>query len=112
MAAKVKELAVGDKAPDFTMPTDRRGTVSLKEMAGKAVVLYFYPKDDTPGCTIEACGFRDRLPDFSKLKATVSGVSRDDVARHDKFKLKQKLNFPLASDIDGKVSDAYGTWVE
>jgi peroxiredoxin Q/BCP len=76
------------------------------------VVLYFYPKDDTSGCTKEACGFRDAEPDFSGVKAAVIGVSRDSVASHDKFKTKHGLNFALASDEDGKVCEAYGTWVE
>jgi thioredoxin-dependent peroxiredoxin len=75
-------------------------------------VLYFYPKDDTSGCTAEACAFRDALPDFSKVKAQVIGISRDSVASHDKFKQKYKLPFPLASDEDGKVCRAYGVWVE
>ncbi|KZD02670.1 thioredoxin-dependent thiol peroxidase [Oceanibaculum pacificum] len=103
---------VGDKAPDFSMPTDGGGSVSLSGLKGKKVVLYFYPKDDTPGCTKQACAFRDNLPDFSKIDATVIGVSRDPVAKHDKFKAKYELNFPIASDEDGKASDAYGTWVE
>jgi peroxiredoxin Q/BCP len=105
-------LKVGDKAPDFTLPTDGGGKVSLKALKGKKVVLYFYPKDDTPGCTAEACAFRDSLPDFSKIRATVVGVSKDSVASHDKFKTKFKLPFPLASDNDGKVCEAYGAWVE
>ncbi|MGA8691209.1 MAG: thioredoxin-dependent thiol peroxidase [Methyloceanibacter sp.] len=105
-------LKVGDKAPDFTLPTDGGGKVSLKALKGKKVVLYFYPKDDTPGCTAEACAFRDSLPDFSKIRATVVGVSKDSVASHDKFKTKFKLPFPLASDDDGKVCEAYGAWVE
>jgi peroxiredoxin Q/BCP len=105
-------LEVGDKAPDFTLPADGGGKVSLKALKGKTVVLYFYPKDDTPGCTAEACAFRDQLPDFSKVKAAVVGISRDSVASHDKFKKKFKLPFPLASDEDGTVSEAYGTWVE
>jgi peroxiredoxin Q/BCP len=105
-------LDVGDKAPDFTLAADGGGKVSLKALKGKTVVLYFYPKDDTPGCTAEACAFRDQLPDFSKVKAAVVGISRDSVASHDKFKKKFKLPFPLASDEDGKVSEAYGTWVE
>jgi peroxiredoxin Q/BCP len=105
-------LAVGDKAPDFTLPTDGGGEVSLKALKGKTVVLYFYPRDDTPGCTTEACAFRDALPDFSKVKATVIGVSKDTVASHDKFKTKFKLPFPLASDADGKVCEAYGAWGE
>ena len=105
-------LKVGDKAPDFTMPTDGGGKVSLKDLKGKKRVLYFYPKDDTPGCTTEACGFRDALPDFSKVKAAIVGISKDSAASHDKFKTKFKLPFPLASDEDGKVCEAYGTWVE
>ena len=76
------------------------------------MVLYFYPKDDTSGCTAEACAFRDQLPDFSKLKATVIGVSRDSTASHDEFKTKYKLPFPLAADEDGKVCEAYGVWAE
>jgi len=105
-------LKVGDKAPDFTLPSDGGGKVSLKALKGKAVVLYFYPKDDTSGCTAEACAFRDALPDFSKATAAVIGISRDSVASHDKFKTKYELPFPLASDADGKVCEAYGTWVE
>jgi peroxiredoxin Q/BCP len=105
-------LKVGDKAPGFTMATDGGGKVSLEQLKGKKVVLYFYPKDDTPGCTAEACAFRDSLPDFSKVKATVIGVSKDSVASHEKFKKKFKLPFPLASDEDGKVTEAYGVWVE
>jgi peroxiredoxin Q/BCP len=106
------KVEIGKPAPKFEMPTDGGGTVSLAELKGKRVVLYFYPKDDTPGCTKEACGFRDRLPDFSKAKAAVIGVSRDSVAAHDKFKAKYKLPFALASDADGKTSAAYGTWVK
>ncbi|MCH2395530.1 thioredoxin-dependent thiol peroxidase [Oceanibaculum sp.] len=103
---------VGDKAPDFSMPTDGGGSVSLSGLKGKKVVLYFYPKDDTPGCTKEACAFRDALPDFSGVDAVVIGVSRDPVKSHDKFKAKYELNFPIASDEDGKASEAYDTWVE
>ncbi|MEC9265911.1 MAG: thioredoxin-dependent thiol peroxidase [Pseudomonadota bacterium] len=105
-------LSEGDTAPDFTMPTDGGGTVRLSDLKGKPVILYFYPKDDTPGCTKEACGFRDSLPDFSGAGATVIGVSKDTVAKHDKFKAKYDLTFPLASDEDGAVCEAYGTWVE
>ncbi|HET7447627.1 MAG TPA: thioredoxin-dependent thiol peroxidase [Methyloceanibacter sp.] len=105
-------LKVGDMAPDFTLTTDGGGSISLKELKGKTVVLYFYPRDDTPGCTAEACAFRDSLPDFSKVKAEVVGISRDSVRSHDKFKRKFKLPFPLASDEDGKVTEAYGVWVE
>ncbi|MEJ2028216.1 MAG: thioredoxin-dependent thiol peroxidase, partial [Limibacillus sp.] len=100
------------KAPDFSMPTDGGGSVSLKDLKGKKVVLYFYPKDDTPGCTKEACGFRDALPDFSGADAEIIGVSKDSVAKHDKFKAKHELPFTLASDEDGSVCEAYGTWVE
>ena len=105
-------IKVGDKAPDFTLPSDGGGKVSLKALKGKAVVLYFYPKDDTSGCTAESCAFRDALPNFSKVKAEVVGISRDSVASHDQFKAKYGLTFPLASDEDGKVCEAYGTWVE
>ncbi len=105
-------LEAGDKAPDFTMATDGGGSVSLSGLKGKKVVLYFYPKDDTPGCTKEACGFRDNLPDFSGLDAEIIGVSKDSVAKHDKFKAKYDLPFTLASDEDGSVCEAYGTWVE
>ena len=105
-------VEIGKPAPKFEMPTDGGGKVSLAELKGKRVVLYFYPKDDTPGCTTEACGFRDSLPNFGKVKATVIGVSRDSVAAHDKFKAKYKLPFTLASDADGKTSAAYDTWVE
>jgi thioredoxin-dependent peroxiredoxin len=103
---------IGDAAPDFTLPTDGNGTVSLGKLRGKKVILYFYPKDDTSGCTTEACGFRDALPDFSKASAAVIGLSRDNVAAHDKFKKKHGLTFTLASDEDGKVCEAYGVWVE
>ena len=103
---------VGDKAPNFKMPTDGGGEVSLKGLKGRKVVLYFYPKDDTPGCTKEACGFRDALPDFSAIDAEIIGVSKDSVAKHDKFKAKFELPFALASDEDGSVCEAYGTWVE
>jgi peroxiredoxin Q/BCP len=103
---------VGDKAPSFTLPADGGGKVSLKDLKGKTVVLYFYPKDDTSGCTAEACAFRDALPDFSKVKAEIIGISRDPVKSHDKFKAKYDLPFPLASDEDGELCEAYGTWVE
>ena len=103
---------VGDKAPNFNLPTDTGGNISLKDLKGETVILYFYPKDDTPGCTKEACGFRDALPDFSKAKAKVIGVSKDPVKKHDKFKDKYDLTFPLASDEDGAVCEAYGAWVE
>jgi peroxiredoxin Q/BCP len=105
-------LEVSDAAPDFTLPTDGGGKISLKSLRGKKVVLYFYPKDDTTGCTKEACGFRDSLPDFSKVNATVIGISKDSVASHDKFKKKYALPFILASDHEGEVCERYGTWIE
>jgi len=105
-------LKVGDKAPDFSLLKDGGGKIALKDLKGKAVVLYFYPKDDTSGCTAEACAFRDAFPDFSKVKAAIVGISRDSVKSHDKFKAKHELPFTLASDEDGKVCEAYGTWVE
>ena len=105
-------LNAGDKAPDFTMATDGGGSVSLAGLKGKKVILYFYPKDDTPGCTKEACVFRDNLPDFTGIDAEIIGVSKDSVAKHDKFKAKYELPFTLASDEDGSVCEAYGTWVE
>ncbi|HKT19445.1 MAG TPA: thioredoxin-dependent thiol peroxidase [Stellaceae bacterium] len=105
-------LEIGDKAPDFTLPTDGDGSVSLDKLKGKKVVLYFYPKDDTSGCTAEACAFRDVLPRFKKMDAVVIGISRDSVASHDKFKRKYELPFTLASDDKGKVTESYGVWVE
>ncbi|MCK6454499.1 MAG: thioredoxin-dependent thiol peroxidase [Alphaproteobacteria bacterium] len=103
---------IGKKAPNFALPTDGGGKIALADLAGKPVVLYFYPRDNTSGCTKEACGFRDAMPELRKLKAAVIGVSKDSVKSHDGFKAKQKLNFPLASDEDGKVCAAYGAWVE
>ena len=105
-------LNEGDKAPDFKVATDGGGTVSLKDYKGRKIVLYFYPKDSTPGCTTEACGFREALPDFSKIGAEIIGVSRDSVKRHDSFKAKYELPFTLASDEDGTLCEAYGVWVE
>ena len=105
-------IDIGDKAPDFTLPTDGNGKVSLSKLRGQKVVLYFYPKDDTSGCTAEACGFRDSLPKFDKVEAAVIGLSRDPVSAHDKFKKKYELPFMLAADVDGKVCEKYGVWVE
>jgi peroxiredoxin Q/BCP len=105
-------VEIGKPAPKFDMPTDGGGKISLAALKGQRVVLYFYPKDDTPGCTTEAFNFRDALPNFGKVKAAVIGVSRDSIAAHDKFKTKYKLPFTLASDADGKTSAAYDTWVE
>jgi thioredoxin-dependent peroxiredoxin len=104
--------AVGSPAPDFTLPTDGGGSVTLSAQHGSLVVVYFYPKDDTPGCTKEACGFGEALPDFSILGATVIGISKDSVASHEKFKAKYHLPFILASDKDSDVTERYGCWVE
>ena len=107
-----KELEIGDKAPNFDMPTDGAGSASLAKLKGKNVVLYFYPKDDTPGCTIEAKQFGDLQKDFAKANTVVIGVSKDSVKKHDKFKEKYCLPFVLASDEETNVCEAYGTWVE
>ena len=105
-------VELGNKAPDFTLPTDGAGTVTLSKLNGKKVVLYFYPKDDTSGCTAEACGFRDSFPDYGGTGAVVIGISKDSVASHDKFKKKHGLPFILASDTGGDVCEKYGVWVE
>jgi peroxiredoxin Q/BCP len=103
-------LEVGKKAPAFTMESSEGGNVKLADHAGKIVVLYFYPRDNTPGCTIEAENFRDAVPALTKLGAVVLGVSKDSIASHCKFRDKYKLSFPLLSDGDGKVMEAYGAW--
>ena len=105
-------VEVGSPAPDFTMPTDGGGEVSLSGLRGKKVVLYFYPKDDTSGCTKQACGFRDSLPDFTGIDAVVIGVSKDSVASHDKFKKKYELPFVLASDQGSDTAEKYDVWKE
>ena len=105
-------IPVGADAPNFTLPTDGGGTLSLSELRGRPVVLYFYPRDDTPGCTVEACSFRDHMPDFSGINAAVIGVSTDSAASHDRFKAKYSLPFTLAADENHAVAEAYGVWVE
>ncbi len=105
-------VEVGEAAPDFELETDGGGTISLRELRGRKVVLYFYPKDDTPGCTREACAFRDAMPDFEKLAATIIGVSPDSTERHARFREKYDLPFTLASDPEQKAAKAYGVWVE
>jgi peroxiredoxin Q/BCP len=102
----------GDPAPDFRLPADDGKTDSLKDLRGRKVVLYFYPKDDTPGCTKEACSFRDNLSRVQSKGAIVLGVSKDDLASHAKFREKYSLSFPLLSDPEGKVLSAYGVWKE
>jgi peroxiredoxin Q/BCP len=106
------EPKVGDLAPDFRLPSTRGKDVTLKEFRGKDVILYFYPKDDTPGCTKEACSFRDHESDMSKRHAVVFGVSTDSLESHEKFKSKYDLNFPLLSDETADVAKMYGVWKE
>lgn len=106
------ELKTGDKAPTFKLPATGGKTLSLKDFAGKPLVLYFYPKDDTSGCTAESCDFRDNIAVFKRIGAAVAGLSKDSVASHEKFVKKYDLNFPLLSDEGCKVCDAYGTWVQ
>ncbi len=103
---------VGDKAPDFTLPTDGGGALTLSSLRGRKVVLYFYPKDDTSGCTAESIAFRDALADFEAAGAAVIGLSKDSAAKHDKFKAKYDLNFPLVADEECTACEAWGVWVE
>ncbi|MEM6648978.1 MAG: thioredoxin-dependent thiol peroxidase [Pseudomonadota bacterium] len=105
-------LNVGDKAPSFTLPTDGDGSVSLKDFKGKTLVLYFYPKDDTSGCTKQAIAFSEHLEEFEAAGATVVGVSKDSVAKHAKFRDKHDLTVTLASDEEGKMVESYNAWVE
>jgi peroxiredoxin Q/BCP len=105
-------LEEGDKAPAFTLEADDGSKVKLADLKGSPVVLYFYPADDTPGCTKEACAFRDRAAELKKLGAKVLGVSPDDVASHGKFRDKFKLNFSLLADLDHKLADKFGAWRE
>ena len=105
-------VAVGKKAPEFTLQGSSKDSISLKDLKGKTVVLYFYPKDDTPGCTKEACDFRDSLKKFTSKKAVVLGVSPDTLKAHDKFIDKFELPFELLSDPDHAVAEKYGVWVE
>ena len=102
----------GSPAPDFELESDEGETIRLSELRGKPVVLYFYPKDDTPGCTVEACGFRDTYSEFEKRGAVVLGVSPDDEASHVKFKEKYSLPFTLLADPEHKTAEAYGVWGE
>ena len=106
------DLNIGDNAPDFTSATDGNKEITLSSLKGQKVVLYFYPKDDTPGCTKESCGFNEALQAFNALNTQIIGVSNDTIAKHDKFKAKYNLNFPLISDENGEVCDAYGVWKE
>ncbi len=103
---------VDSEAPDFTLPTGDGAQIHLADLRGKTVLLYFYPKDDTPGCTTEACAFRDAWGELQARGVVVLGVSRDDVSSHQKFASKYSLPFPLLADLGGEVAQRYGVWVE
>lgn len=103
---------ISQPAPDFTMPVTGGGEISLSDLRGKIVVLYFYPRDDTPGCTTEAIEFSADLPSFRQAGAEVYGISRDTLAKHDRFAAKHDLTVPLMADVDGAVTQAYDVWVE
>lgn len=106
------KLTPGDKAPRFTLPDQDGKKVSLKDFAGQRVVVYFYPKDDTPGCTKEACQFNDNLRAFTRAKVPVLGISADTAEKHRAFRSKYGLKFPLLTDADHEVGEAYGAWGE
>lgn len=103
-------VSEGKSAPAFTLDTDSGETLSLKDLKGRPVVLYFYPKDDTPGCTVEACEFRDAFPRFKGSKAVILGISPDSVKSHQKFKVKFDLPFTLLADEDHAIAEKYGVW--
>lgn len=107
-----KPLEPGDKAPSFSLARDSGGKVALKDFKGRVLVLYFYPKDDTSGCTAEAVGFTAKLKAFDKAGASIVGISKDSAAAHDKFKAKHELGVILASDPEGTACEAYGVWKE
>lgn len=105
-------LKEGDKAPSIDLPTDGGGQFKLSDLKGQKVLVYFYPKDDTPGCTAESCSLSENLSQLNKLNCAVVGISKDSVKKHDKFKAKYNLQFPLASDEEGDVCERYGVWGE
>ncbi len=105
-------LDIGSLAPDFTLSSDTGDVLTLSSLRGKKVILYFYPKDNTSGCTQQACAFRDALPEFSALNSVVLGVSKDSLKSHASFRSKQNLNFPLLSDETVEVCEKYGVWIE
>lgn len=105
-------VEVGNAVPDFRMPTDDAGEISSEGLKGKKYVIYFYPKDDTPGCTTEAKGFTELQAEFASAGTTVIGVSKDTIAKHEKFRAKHELSVLLGSDEEGTVCDAFGVWVE
>ena len=108
----MSELAIGDTAPDFTLPTDGGGEIALSSFKGQKVIIYFYPKDNTPGCTTESCEFNEALPNFEKLNTAIIGISKDSVKKHDNFKAKYGFQFPLASDENSDTCERYGVWKE
>lgn len=105
-------ISIGSKAPDFKINIDDGTNFTLSDYLGQKVIVYFYPKDNTPGCTTEACDFRESIAQFNQLNCKVLGISRDSVATHVKFKEKYNLNFPLGADEDGTVCQLYGVWVQ
>lgn len=105
-------LVVGDRVPEFKLASDSAGEVDSAALLGQRYVLYFYPKDDTSGCTQQACGFRDNLPDFSSLSVPVYGVSADSIAAHQRFVKKYGLNFPLLADPEHRLLEPLGVWIE
>jgi peroxiredoxin Q/BCP len=105
-------LVIGDAAPSFSLPADSEQNINLADFRGKNVVLYFYPKDDTPGCTIEAQDFRDNIEKFNDLNTVIIGISKDSVKKHDKFKEKYSLPFALVSDEEVDACQKYGVWIE
>lgn len=104
--------AEGSKAPEIDLPTDNGGHFKLSDLKGQKVLVYFYPKDDTSGCTTESCSFSENIKSFEKLGCAIVGISKDSVKSHDKFKAKYDLQFPLASDHENDVCERYGVWVE
>ena len=108
--AQGRQIAAGDPAPDFTLVSSEGEEIALQDLRGRPVVLYFYPKDETPGCTKQACSFRDNMEQFEALDAAVLGISLDSTESHVKFKKAHRLNFPLLSDPQGRTVTAYGAW--
>ena len=108
----MSELIIGDKAPEFSVAISENKLLTLEELQGKFVVLYFYPKDSTPGCTVEAKDFNSLLDEFADLDAEIIGISKDNISSHDKFRSKYDLQFALGADIEGKLCKDYGVWVQ
>lgn len=110
MSTSIQLISTGEEAPHFSFQDAKGETHSTRELRGQSWVVYFYPRDNTPGCTKEACGFRDRQPEIDGLGATVIGVSPDDEQSHARFREKYDLPFGLAADLDGEIAEAYGAW--